>query len=164
MLTRYCLLLSSHVAGKSSILNTLSPSLQLAVNSLSRKAQGRHTTTQTILHALESGGEIIDSPGFQNYQPPAIPVKEVTQGFREFQEPAKLSVHTQQQRTQATRSSSVRVQVTTQSWLTLVLVWMRLAPVAATTALAAYISTSPAAPFVCAFAAAATPCLPRPTL
>jgi hypothetical protein len=64
------LLIFNFAAGKSSLLNTLSPSLQLAVNDLSRKSQGRHTTTQTILHTLEGGGEIIDSPGFQNYQPP----------------------------------------------------------------------------------------------
>ena len=83
-------LLCSLPSGKSSLLNTLSPSLQLAVNELSRKQQGRHTTTQTILHQLESGGEIIDSPGFQNYMPSPIPVKEVTLGFAEMIEPAKL--------------------------------------------------------------------------
>jgi ribosome biogenesis GTPase len=65
--------------------------LQLAVNELSRKQQGRHTTTQTILHQLEApGGEIIDSPGFQNYQPSPIPVKEVAAGFQEMEKPAKL--------------------------------------------------------------------------
>ena len=77
-------------SGKSSLLNTLSPSLQLAVNSLSRKLQGRHTTTQTILHTLESGGEIIDSPGFQNFQPSPVPLKDVVKGFTEMQAPAKL--------------------------------------------------------------------------
>jgi len=61
--------------------------LQLAVNDLSRNLQGRHTTTQTILHALDApGGEIIDSPGFQNYQPPAQSAKEVAQGFQEMDE------------------------------------------------------------------------------
>lgn len=77
-------------SGKSSLLNTLSPSLQLAVNSLSRKLQGRHTTTQTILHTLETGGEIIDSPGFQNFQPSPVPLKDVVKGFTEMQAPAKL--------------------------------------------------------------------------
>lgn len=77
-------------SGKSSILNALSPSLKLAVNSLSRNHQGRHTTTQTILHALESGGEIIDSPGFQNYRPLPEELAELDQGFTEFREPAKL--------------------------------------------------------------------------
>lgn len=77
-------------SGKSSLLNTLSPSLQLAVNSLSRNAQGRHTTTQTILHTLESGGEIIDSPGFQNFQPAPVPLREVVQGFTEIARAAKF--------------------------------------------------------------------------
>jgi len=73
-------------SGKSSLLNALSPSLQLAVNDLSRNAQGRHTTTQTILHTLEApGGEIIDSPGFQNYQPPALSAREVQEGFVEME-------------------------------------------------------------------------------
>lgn len=71
------------------MLNALSPSLQLRVNDLSRNHQGRHTTTQTILHQLESGGEIIDSPGFQNYTPAPIPLREVADGFKEFAEPAK---------------------------------------------------------------------------
>lgn len=78
-------------SGKSSLLNALSPSLRLAVNSLSKNHQGRHTTTQTILHHLEDGGEIIDSPGFQNYVPAPIPLREVAAGFREMIEPATLS-------------------------------------------------------------------------
>lgn len=90
---------SFRFVGKSSLLNSLSPSLRLAVNSLSKNHQGRHTTTQTILHTLSegadegqpSGGEIIDSPGFQNYTPPLVPsIREVADGFQEMREPAKL--------------------------------------------------------------------------
>ncbi len=54
--------------GKSSILNALIPSLSLATGDISHsKKRGRHTTTVSTLHTLQQGGELIDSPGFNDF-------------------------------------------------------------------------------------------------
>jgi ribosome biogenesis GTPase len=54
--------------GKSSITNRLIPGLALEVNTLSdASGRGRHTTTVSTLHALESGGELVDTPGFREF-------------------------------------------------------------------------------------------------
>jgi len=54
--------------GKSSILNGLLPDLNLQVGAISEsKKRGRHTTTVSTLHSLKSGGELIDSPGFNDF-------------------------------------------------------------------------------------------------
>lgn len=54
--------------GKSSILNSLLPSLELATGEISEsKKRGRHTTTVSTLHQLQHGGELIDSPGFNDF-------------------------------------------------------------------------------------------------
>ncbi|MDK9705968.1 MAG: ribosome small subunit-dependent GTPase A [Desulforhopalus sp.] len=54
--------------GKSSILNSLLPDIDLQVGEISEsKKRGRHTTTVSTLHYLNGGGEIIDSPGFNDF-------------------------------------------------------------------------------------------------
>lgn len=54
--------------GKSSLLNTLCPEIELKVGALSDyKGQGRHTTTVSTLHALSGGGELVDTPGFRDF-------------------------------------------------------------------------------------------------
>ncbi len=54
--------------GKSSIINTILPSSSLATGEISQsKKRGRHTTTVSTLHLLEQGGELIDSPGFNDF-------------------------------------------------------------------------------------------------
>ena len=54
--------------GKSSILNSLLPELNLQVGEISEtKKRGRHTTTVSTLHNLSGGGELIDSPGFNDF-------------------------------------------------------------------------------------------------
>jgi ribosome biogenesis GTPase len=54
--------------GKSSILNTLLPELNLQTGEISEsKKRGRHTTTVSTLHLLGGGGELIDSPGFNDF-------------------------------------------------------------------------------------------------
>jgi len=54
--------------GKSSILNSLLPDLNLQVGAISEsKKRGRHTTTVSTLHSLKNGGELIDSPGFNDF-------------------------------------------------------------------------------------------------
>lgn len=54
--------------GKSSILNGLLPDLNLQTGEISEsKKRGRHTTTVSSLHRLPLGGELIDSPGFNDF-------------------------------------------------------------------------------------------------
>lgn len=54
--------------GKSSLLNALCPSVSLQTRPLSEsKKRGRHTTTVSTLHSLKDGGELIDSPGFNDF-------------------------------------------------------------------------------------------------
>jgi len=73
--------------GKSSLLNALVPGLDAATASVSRQTgAGRHTTTVSILHALPSGGEIIDSPGVRDYAPVVADPVDVIRGFPELLE------------------------------------------------------------------------------
>jgi len=52
--------------GKSSLLNTIQPSLGLAINEISRAfRKGRHTTVVRQLHALHVGGYVADMPGLR---------------------------------------------------------------------------------------------------
>ena len=54
--------------GKSSILNTLLPEIHLTTGEISEtKKRGRNTTTVSTLHLLDDGGELIDSPGFNDF-------------------------------------------------------------------------------------------------
>ncbi|MBM9518498.1 ribosome small subunit-dependent GTPase A [Desulforhopalus vacuolatus] len=54
--------------GKSSILNGLVPDIDLATGEISEsRKRGRHTTTVSTLHTLPGGGELIDSPGFNDF-------------------------------------------------------------------------------------------------
>jgi ribosome biogenesis GTPase / thiamine phosphate phosphatase len=54
--------------GKSSLLNALCPESDLRVGALNDfTGKGRHTTTVSTLHALTGGGELIDTPGFQDF-------------------------------------------------------------------------------------------------
>ncbi|MFC4076452.1 ribosome small subunit-dependent GTPase A [Salinithrix halophila] len=51
--------------GKSSLLNAVLPSLELATGEVSRKlGRGRHTTRQVEILELPEGGQVADTPGF----------------------------------------------------------------------------------------------------
>lgn len=51
--------------GKSSLINTLIPTLDLRINAVSGKlGRGRHTTRHVELFELEAGGVLADTPGF----------------------------------------------------------------------------------------------------
>ncbi len=55
--------------GKSSILNSLFPELQLAVGEISQKlGRGRHTTRHSQLYMIENGGYVADTPGFSSLE------------------------------------------------------------------------------------------------
>lgn len=54
--------------GKSSLLNALCPEIDLRVGALNTyNDKGCHTTTVSTLHTLPGGGELVDTPGFQDF-------------------------------------------------------------------------------------------------
>ena len=61
-------LLGKSGVGKSSLLNTLQPGLELRVNTISRATgKGRHTTTQPELFDLDGESAILDTPGMREF-------------------------------------------------------------------------------------------------
>ena len=71
--------------GKSSLINTLIPDLEIRVNEISSKTKrGKHTTTNTTIYQIPSGGDLIDSPGIREFQLGDFDAKQIVNGFREF--------------------------------------------------------------------------------
>jgi ribosome biogenesis GTPase len=71
--------------GKSSLVNTLLPGVDLRVGALSELTnKGTHTTTTAQLFHLPSGGSLIDSPGIREFGLWHMSRAQVEQGFREF--------------------------------------------------------------------------------
>lgn len=61
-------LLGKSGAGKSSLLNALLPGLNLRVAEVnSATGKGRHTTTGAQMHACDSGGWLVDTPGTREF-------------------------------------------------------------------------------------------------
>ena len=71
--------------GKSSIIKSLLPNLDIRVGELSdAKEKGRHTTTNSRLYTLNNDAEIIDSPGIREFGLWHMTAEEVLYGFKEF--------------------------------------------------------------------------------
>lgn len=71
--------------GKSSLLNSIEPGLQLRVGDVSRENQkGRHTTTSAVLISLNCGGHLIDTPGIRQFQLWDVLPEEVGGFFRDL--------------------------------------------------------------------------------
>jgi ribosome biogenesis GTPase len=52
--------------GKSSLMNTIQPDLDLRVNKVQQgNRKGKHTTVERLLHKLEMGGYVADTPGLK---------------------------------------------------------------------------------------------------
>jgi ribosome biogenesis GTPase len=72
--------------GKSSLLNALCPGTGLKVGELGGISnRGRHTTTVSTLHAVVSGGELIDTPGFQDFGLVDISAEDLADHFPGFE-------------------------------------------------------------------------------
>lgn len=75
-------------SGKSSLLNTLNPSLTLRVGEVSEKIQrGQHTTRHVELLALDDSGIntlVADTPGFSNVRFQSILPEQLKKVFKEF--------------------------------------------------------------------------------
>ncbi len=72
--------------GKSSLLNALCPELGLKVGPVNTgSGRGRHTTTVSTLHTLSTGGELIDTPGFQDFGLVDISAQDLARYFPGFE-------------------------------------------------------------------------------
>lgn len=73
--------------GKSSLVNTLLPGVDISVGALSQKRKkGTHTTTTARLFHMPKGGDLIDSPGIREFGLWHISIDELLEGFIEFRE------------------------------------------------------------------------------
>ncbi len=88
-------LLDNHVSvfvgqsgvGKSSLVNTLLPGMDIRVGPLSElTGKGTHTTTTARLFHFPCGGELIDSPGIREFGLVHVSRADVEAGFIEFQD------------------------------------------------------------------------------
>jgi ribosome biogenesis GTPase len=71
--------------GKSSLVKSLLPALDLQIGRLSRATGlGRHTTSATTCYQLPNGGHLIDSPGVRSFRLGPVGRAELERGFREF--------------------------------------------------------------------------------
>ncbi len=71
--------------GKSSLINALIPRENVIEGRLSQATGlGRHTTSAATLYPLQSGGELIDSPGVRSFRLGSLSRQELERGFREF--------------------------------------------------------------------------------
>ena len=81
---RDCVVTGQSGVGKSSILNSIEPGLQLRVGNVSAENQkGRHTTTSAELIPLKCGGHLIDTPGIRQFQLWDVIPEEVAGHFRD---------------------------------------------------------------------------------
>lgn len=72
-------------AGKSTLLSKIFPENDFRIGKISVQTQrGTHTTTNTTLHRLESGGYIADTPGLSIVDIPEIPEDTVVNYFPEL--------------------------------------------------------------------------------
>ncbi len=72
--------------GKSSITNLIVPDRNLKTNTLSETTKhGRHTTTAATLYHIDTGGDLIDSPGVAIFGLADLNRQQLAQGYREFQ-------------------------------------------------------------------------------
>jgi ribosome biogenesis GTPase len=71
--------------GKTSLLNAIDPGLDLKTGEISAyHLKGQHTTTFAEMHALRSGGFIIDTPGIREFGVVDIEDAELSHYFREM--------------------------------------------------------------------------------
>lgn len=80
-----CLLTGESGVGKSSLINSLDPSLDLKTGEISEShLQGKHTTSFYEMFKLECGGFLIDSPGIRGFGLAEIDKNEIALYFPEM--------------------------------------------------------------------------------
>ena len=71
--------------GKSSLVNTILPDVNIATKQVSDNSRlGQHTTTASRLYRLANGGSVIDSPGVREFAMWHLENDEILEGFIEF--------------------------------------------------------------------------------
>jgi ribosome biogenesis GTPase / thiamine phosphate phosphatase len=70
--------------GKSSMINALIPDAAAQTSTLSRDAEGRHTTTTARRYQLDANSSLIDAPGVRDFAPPAGYDRAAEHGFVEI--------------------------------------------------------------------------------
>ena len=71
--------------GKSTLVNTIEPDLDLQTNYISEySGKGMHTTTFAEMYALSIGGNIIDTPGIKNLSFTHLEEMDISHNFKEF--------------------------------------------------------------------------------
>ena len=71
--------------GKSTLINSLQPNLNLRTNNISvQHAQGQHTTTNAELYDLDFGAKIIDTPGIRGFGIVDFKKSDIKNYFPEF--------------------------------------------------------------------------------
>jgi len=82
---RLSVLIGQSGMGKSTLVNALIPGAAAATREISAALDsGKHTTTFARLYVLPDGGELIDSPGLQEFGLSHLNVGELEQAFRDF--------------------------------------------------------------------------------
>lgn len=71
--------------GKSSIIASFLPNEEIRVSALAESGRGAHTTTTSRLYHLDTGGDLIDSPGIREFGLWHMPGEDIAKGFIEFQ-------------------------------------------------------------------------------
>lgn len=83
---RTSILVGQSGVGKSSLVRLLLPDAQIRIGQLSAASGlGKHTTTETTLYHLHSGGDLIDSPGVRDFQLWQATSADLQRGFRELE-------------------------------------------------------------------------------
>ena len=78
--------------GKSSLLNAICPEIDLKVGELNvLNYRGCNTTTVSTLHALPDGGELVDTPGFQDFGLVDITMQDLAAHYPGFEETHQVS-------------------------------------------------------------------------
>ncbi len=72
--------------GKSSLLNSLYPNLNLKIGDVSASTQkGKHTTVSAILNDVGDNTAVIDTPGIREFAPYGIIKQDLAHYFKEFE-------------------------------------------------------------------------------
>lgn len=73
--------------GKSSLINKIIPNLNITTREISKKTNlGKHTTSNTRLYHILSGGNLIDSPGIREFSLSDLNDIDILNGYIEFNE------------------------------------------------------------------------------